>query len=130
MRGKIAAWVFDNIPLPGWASPWVFGLIIGRRPHERAAAQDAPSMVDERDKRDWQLFKLPNEKGKFAIQIGYPDEVIEKALERAMDNDWVQLIDVELIAHGRGTVCRVFKLTPEGRARRDVLKTKFPAAFP
>jgi hypothetical protein len=34
MKGRIAAWVFDNIPLPGWAQPWVFGMIIGRWPHK------------------------------------------------------------------------------------------------
>lgn len=32
MRGKIAAWVFDNIPIPGWAGPWVLGFIIGATP--------------------------------------------------------------------------------------------------
>ncbi len=35
MRGKMAAWVFDNIPLPAWAAPYVFGMIIGRWPHRR-----------------------------------------------------------------------------------------------
>lgn len=34
MRGFIAAWVFDNIPLPGCIQPWVFGLIIGKVPHK------------------------------------------------------------------------------------------------
>jgi hypothetical protein len=34
MKGRIAAWVFDNIPLPAWAAPWVFGLIIGRVPRK------------------------------------------------------------------------------------------------
>lgn len=33
MQGRIAAWVFDNVPIPSWAAPWVFGLIIGRVPH-------------------------------------------------------------------------------------------------
>ena len=35
MKGQIAAWVFDNIPVPTWAAPWVFGLIIGRKPHRK-----------------------------------------------------------------------------------------------
>jgi hypothetical protein len=34
MRGAIAAWVFGNIPLPGFLAPYVFGLIIGRRPRK------------------------------------------------------------------------------------------------
>lgn len=35
MRGRIAAWIFDTLPVPGWAAPWLFGLIIGRRPRRR-----------------------------------------------------------------------------------------------
>lgn len=34
-RGRTAAWIFDNIPLPGWAAPYVFGLIIGRWPRKQ-----------------------------------------------------------------------------------------------
>ena len=34
MQGRLAAWVFDNIPLPPRAAPWVFGLIIGRVPRK------------------------------------------------------------------------------------------------
>lgn len=34
MRATIAAWIFDNVPLLACIQiqPWVFGLIIGRRP--------------------------------------------------------------------------------------------------
>lgn len=34
MTGRVAAWVFDNVPLPGWLAPYVFGLIIGRWPRK------------------------------------------------------------------------------------------------
>ncbi len=34
LRGTIAAWVFDNVPLPAFARPYVFGLIVGRWPHK------------------------------------------------------------------------------------------------
>jgi hypothetical protein len=34
MVGRIATWIFDNVPLPAWAAPWVFGLIVGRWPHK------------------------------------------------------------------------------------------------
>lgn len=39
MKGAVAAWVFDNVPIPTWAAPWVFGLIIGRKPHKNKEAQ-------------------------------------------------------------------------------------------
>jgi hypothetical protein len=35
MQGKIAAWVFDNVPLPAFLAPYLFGMIIGRCPHKR-----------------------------------------------------------------------------------------------
>jgi hypothetical protein len=34
MRGKIAAWVFDNVPLPAFLAPYIFGVIVGRMPHK------------------------------------------------------------------------------------------------
>lgn len=34
MRGTIAAWVFDNMPLPARLQPYVFGLIVGRWPRK------------------------------------------------------------------------------------------------
>lgn len=34
MQGRVAAWVFDNVPMPSWAAPWVFGIIIGRWPRK------------------------------------------------------------------------------------------------
>ena len=46
MRGAIAAWVFDNITLPQWAAPWVFGLIIGRVPHRVEEEEDADNIRD------------------------------------------------------------------------------------
>ena len=32
---RIAIYLFDNVPLPGWLCPYVFGLIIGRMPHKK-----------------------------------------------------------------------------------------------
>lgn len=32
---RLAIWLFDNVPLPAWARPWVFGLIIGRKPRRK-----------------------------------------------------------------------------------------------
>lgn len=34
IQGSVAAWVFDHVPLPRWATPYIFGLIIGRMPHK------------------------------------------------------------------------------------------------
>lgn len=41
IRGYIAAWIFDNVPLPSWARPYVFGLIIGRWPQKSSGGRDA-----------------------------------------------------------------------------------------
>jgi hypothetical protein len=45
MQGRIAAWVFDNITLPQWAAPWVFGLIVGRMPRN---VKEKPDAVQEK----------------------------------------------------------------------------------
>ena len=42
MVSKIAAWVLDNIPLPSWAAPYVFGLMIGRMPHKAPDPETKP----------------------------------------------------------------------------------------
>ena len=41
MQGRIAAWVFDNISIPSFLQPYVFGLIIGRWPHKIEGGDDA-----------------------------------------------------------------------------------------
>jgi len=46
MKGKIAAWVLDNIPLPYWAAPYVFGLMIGRMPHKAPDPETKPPRRD------------------------------------------------------------------------------------
>ena len=33
-RGRIAAWVFDNIPVPPRFAPYLFGMIVGRWPQK------------------------------------------------------------------------------------------------
>ena len=40
MKIKLAIWVFDNIPLPSFLQPWLFGLIIGRVPHRIEEDED------------------------------------------------------------------------------------------
>lgn len=72
-------------------------------------------MLTDTEKEDMRLFDLANEKGKFALEIGLPDAVIQYALERAQINDWVRLIDVTPLANApSGVVLRVFLLTPSG----------------
>ena len=79
------------------------------------------------DQAEWEILKLANEKGKFAIQMGaIPEEDLQTAFERGIDNDWFTLVDVGPLAHASpGMVMRVFKLTAAGRARHDELKTVF-----
>jgi hypothetical protein len=74
------------------------------------------------NKNDAELLALANEKGKFAIQIGFPmSEPLQEAFERGIDNEWFTLVDVSTIAHSGGACCRVFRLTEAGRQRRHAL---------
>jgi hypothetical protein len=74
------------------------------------------------NKADAELLALANEKGKFAIQIGFPmPEPLQEAFERGIDNEWFTLVDVSAIAHSDGRYCRVFRLTQAGWKRRHAL---------
>ena len=79
------------------------------------------------DEADWEILKLANEKGKFAIQMGaIPEEDLQTAFERGIDNDWFTLVDVGPLAHALpDLVMRVFKLTAAGQARHDELQAVF-----
>ena len=69
------------------------------------------------EEADYDLLKLANEKGKFAIGMGYPmNEEQSAAFERGIDEDWFSLVDIARIAHSEGQYVRVFKLTEAGRA--------------
>jgi hypothetical protein len=73
---------------------------------------------------DFDLLSLANEKGKFAIQLGYPMTQEEQdAFERGIDKHWFDLVDITTIARTpRATLMRVFRITPEGRDRLQRLK--------
>ena len=78
------------------------------------------------DEADWHILKLANEKGKFAIQIGpIPDEQLQDAFERGIDDDLWTLVDVGPVTHMPGMLMRVFKLTQSGQTRRAELAKTF-----
>ena len=63
------------------------------------------------------LLSMANDKGKFALEIGYPMEPeMQFALERGMA-EWFTLIDVGPVADFPGRMFRIFKLTKEGQQR-------------
>lgn len=71
---------------------------------------------------DARLLSLANEKGKFGITIGYPmDEALRDAFERGIDSEWFTLVDVAVIEHSDGQICRIFRLTDAGKQRRHAL---------
>ena len=44
------------------------------------------------DEAEWEILKLANEKGKFAIQMGVlPAQDQQAAFKRGIDNDWFTL---------------------------------------
>ena len=78
------------------------------------------------DEADWEILKLANEKGKFALELALnigADR--QEALERGMDNDWWAFIDVTPLANAPARLMRVFKLTPVGWVRRNDLALVF-----
>lgn len=82
-------------------------------------------MLTPDDVNDHQLLGMANEKGKFAIEIGYTSRSAQEALERAFDNDWINLIDVSAVATVTdGRLMRIFKLTKAGHERLAQLKQK------
>lgn len=81
--------------------------------------------MDSQDDADLLLLGLANEKSKFAIQIGYPfTQEAQEAFERGIDNDWFTLVDISDLANApNGAVCRIFKLTTQGKRRLDDLRS-------
>jgi putative AlgH/UPF0301 family transcriptional regulator len=74
------------------------------------------------------LLSLANEKGKFAIALGYSgwDQNMIDAFERGIDNDWFTLVDISTVGVFKGTqhektLLRIFKLTQAGWDRLRVL---------
>lgn len=83
-----------------------------------------PDADADTDAADLRLLKLANEKGKFAIEVGFPmDQDLQGAFERGIDNDWFTLVDLSPVACApMGCLMRVFKLTAAGRYRLQALK--------
>ena len=77
---------------------------------------------------DWALFKLANEKMKFALALNYVEPSVQRTLERAFDFDWVQLIDIACLPQAGGHVCKIYKLTSAGISRHQALAAKFRKA--
>jgi len=78
--------------------------------------------MSSENEADARLLSLANEKGKFAIQLGYEmDEAMNDAFERGIDKEWFTLVDIAPLAASAGVICRVFKLTALGWRRRHAL---------
>ena len=89
---------------------------------------------------DLRLLELANDKGKFAIEVGYqwttivikPGDPIttsqdmQDAFERGIDNEWFTLVDLSPIqTHDPmypNRICRVFKLAINGSRRKEYLR--------
>lgn len=82
------------------------------------------------DEADWQLLKLANDKGKFALSLGpLEDHDLQIAFERAIDREWFTFVDLSPItAARRAGLMRVFRLTQAGRRRRTELQAMFTEA--
>lgn len=79
--------------------------------------------MNQRDQADYDLLSMANERGKFGLDIqGIDDVNLQYALERGIDEDWFTLVDVSFVANMPGVLMRVFKLTPLGRQRLNLLK--------
>ena len=86
------------------------------------------ALVVTDDSADLELLKLANEKGKFAIQLGYRLEpYMQFALERGMDSEWFTLVDISPVSVVPGSgYLRIFRLTEKGRARLASLDSETP----
>jgi hypothetical protein len=72
-------------------------------------------MTDE-EQAEYELLKLANDKGKFAIPMAanMTDDHSD-ALERLQLREWIKLIDVSPLSIQTGKVFRVFMITPAAR---------------
>jgi len=85
----------------------------------------SPPEEDPAIKAERELLALANEKGKFALQLGFvltPE--LQFAFERGIDEHWFDLVDLSAIAHAQRVVMRVFRLTEKGWQRRRELGIK------
>ncbi len=74
------------------------------------------------EQAEFAIFKLANEEGKFAIEVGYVlSRPIQKALEQMMMKDWVRLIDLSSVGCVPGRFMRVFRMMPEALAHYRAL---------
>jgi hypothetical protein len=75
------------------------------------------------DAADFELLSLANEKGKFALQLGYiMKPQMQEAFERGIDNHWFDFVDLSPISNGPHIIMRVFRLTDKGWQRRGQLR--------
>jgi len=75
------------------------------------------------EKADLELLSLANEKGKFAIQLGFAmSPELQAAFERGIDERWFDFVDLSAISHAQRVVMRIFRLTDAGWVRLAQLK--------
>lgn len=83
-------------------------------------------MSTSTDADDWDLLRLANEKGKFALSIGVillP--AMQWAFERGIDEQWFTLVDIAPLQVADFQMMRVFRLTEAGWKRRRELVPVF-----
>lgn len=79
------------------------------------------------DEAEWEILKRANVKDKFAVplRLGQP-EAIQLAFERGLDARWYELIDISALSEMPGIgLCKIFRLTDKGIARRKQLQLEF-----
>lgn len=74
--------------------------------------------MTDTEKARYEVLKLANENGKFAVQLGTPfrQEAQILAFEEMQITGWVRLIDVTPIAEYPDRLFRVFLASPEAMA--------------
>jgi hypothetical protein len=77
------------------------------------------------DHYDFEILRLANENGKFAIPFNYEINKGKKdytglvqAIERGIDNNWFFLIDISPLMWDPSRIYRIYRLTPEGKSRK------------
>lgn len=88
------------------------------------------------EEADWEVLRIADENGKFALPLGeeLPTE-IQAAFDGGLDRDWFRLFDVRPVQTlrtrfdpgGRIKLMRVFKLTDAGMTMRHAFKLKYEA---
>lgn len=75
-----------------------------------------PSFTQE-DLDDFAFLSRANEQGYIGVAITHIEPQQQQALERAISNSWVQLVDVTILDINPNVLSRVFRLTQEGASR-------------